>query len=96
MQNHGENSIQSIHSVEDVKKIIEDKTRLTYDISIHTEEDIEEVRDSLPKLGPLVGALKIHEILISPDGLVKKKNMPSDRFYQNVKIKESRKPRRRE
>ena len=50
----------------------------------------------MPKLGPLVGALKIHEILISPDGLVKKKNMPSDRFYQNVKIKESRKPRRRE
>ena len=73
LQNHGENSIQSIHSVLDVKKIIEDKTRLTYDISIHTEEDIKEVRDSLPKLGPLVGALKIHEILISPDGLVKKK-----------------------
>ena len=72
MQNHGENSIQSINSVEDVKKIIEDKTRLTYDISMHTDEDINQVRESLPQLGP-VGAFKIHKILISPDGLVRKK-----------------------
>ena len=50
----------------------------------------------MPKLGPFVGALKIHKILISSDRLVKKKNMPSDLFYQNVRVKESRKPRRRE
>ena len=40
---------------------------------MHTDEDINQVRESLPKLGP-VGAFKIHKILISPDGLVRKKH----------------------
>ena len=48
----------------------------------------------MPKLSSLTGAMKIHEILITPDGVVKKKNLPSDVFYQNVNIKESRRFRR--
>ena len=35
--------------------------------------------------------MKIHEIVISSDGVCKKKNMPSDLNYQEFKIKESRK-----
>ena len=35
--------------------------------------------------------MKIHEIVISSDGVFKKKNMPSDLNYQEFKIKESRK-----
>ena len=91
LQKYGENDITEIHSVKDIKRIIEDKTRLTYDIVIHTAEEIKIIKDSLPKLGPLTGAMKIHEIVISSDGVCKKKNMPSDLNYQEFKIKESRK-----
>ena len=38
----------------------------------------------------LVGALKIHEILIDQNLVVKKKNLPNDPFYKSVLIKESR------
>ena len=47
----------------------------------------------MPKLGPLVGALKLHEVYISADGLVKKKDLPNDIFYKQVTIRESRKNR---
>ena len=57
----------------------------------HTAEEIKIIKDSHPKLGPLTGAMKIHEIVISSDGVCKKKNMPSDLNYQKFKIKESRK-----
>ena len=57
-------------------------------------KEIKNVRDKMPKLGPLVGAMKLHEILISSEGVVKKKNLPSDIFYQNVNIRESRRARR--
>ena len=94
LRNHGEHEVIQIKSVEDVKELIENKTRLIYDISIHTEKEIEDIRESMPKLGPLVGAMKIHEVLISSNGIIKKKNLPSDVFYQNVNIKESRRHRR--
>ena len=38
----------------------------------------------------MVGALKIHEVLIQPDPVVRKKNLPSDPFYKAVLIKQSR------
>ena len=83
-----------IKSVEYIKELIETKTRLTQDISIHTSKEIEDIREYMPKLGPLVGAMKIHEVLISSSGIIKKKNLPSDVFYQHVNIKESRRYRR--
>ena len=91
---HGENEHIQIHSVKYVKNLIETKTRLTYDISIHTSKKIEDIRESMPKLRPLVGAMKIHEVLISSSGVIKKKNLPSDVFYQHVNIKESRRHKR--
>ena len=56
----------------------------------YTASKIEKIRQKLPKLGPLTKALQIHEIMITSDGQVRSKNLPSDVFYENVKIKESR------
>ena len=39
----------------------------------------------------VTGALKIHEIFIGQDLVVKKKMLPIDPFYKAVLIKESRK-----
>ena len=73
----------TIHSAEDVKEVIETETNLIYDIKVHTAEEIKQVRDSLPKLGPLKlnKAMKIHEIHISSDGDVRSKFLPSDVYY---------------
>ena len=90
LNSFGQNEIEAIHSVKDVKKLIEQKTNLKYHISIHTKEEIETVRNSMPKLGPLVGALKLHEVFISGDGLLRKKDLPTDTFYKQVTIRESR------
>ena len=94
LKRHGENDMRPIHSAEDVKEVIENETNLTYEIKVHTAAEIKEVRDNLPKLGPLNKAMKIHEILISSDGDMKSKFLPSDVFYESVKIKESRRHRR--
>ena len=91
---HGNNEIETVHSAEDVAKIIAMKTNLTYDIKVHTQESTDEIRNDLPKLGPLVGALKVHEVMITPDGVIKKKDLPSDAFYKVVTIRESRKSNR--
>ena len=39
------------------------------------------------KIGPLVGAAKIHELVFESDRKIKKKNLPNEAFYQSVKIK---------
>ena len=63
---------------------------------MHTADQIQAVRDSLPSLGPLARAMKIHEIYITEDGVVKSKNLPTDLYYviDNVKITESRRYKR--
>ena len=71
----------TIHSAEDVKEVIETETNLIYDIKVHTAEEIKQVRDSLPKPGPLNKAMKIHKIHISSDGDVRSKFLPSDVYY---------------
>ena len=83
-----------IHSAEDVKNVIEEETNMTNEIKVHTAAEIKAVRESLPNLGPLSKAMKIHEILIAADGDVKSNFLPSDVFYDNVKITESRRHRR--
>ena len=86
----GQGLVEPIHSVQDVKKVIHEKTNLNYHITIHTQEDIENVKESMPKLGPLVGAMKVHEIFIGEDGVIKKKELPTDTFYKQVTIRETR------
>ena len=65
---------------------------MTYDITIHKQEKTDEIREGLPKLSALVGAMTTHEVMITSDGVVKKKNLPTDAFYKAVNIRESRKP----
>ena len=94
LKRHGEKDMRSIHSAEDVKDLIENETKLTYDIKVHTAEEIQAVRESLPSLGPLARAMKIHEILITADGVIKSKFLPSDVYYDHVKIAVSRRHKR--
>ena len=76
-----------------MKDLIENETKLTYDIKVHATEQIQAVRDSLPSLGHLSRAKKIHEIFITADGdgVVWSK---TDVYYDNVKITESRRYKR--
>ena len=43
------------------------------------------------KIGALVGATKLHELLFEPDGKIIKKNIPTEAFYKAVKIKTGKK-----
>ena len=71
-------------SVKDVKYNLE----TNIDLKIHTKEDIKNVKENMPeKVGPLVGATKVHELLFEINGNIKKKNLPSDIFYKPVKLK---------
>ena len=62
---------------------------LTYEIKVHTAEEIKQVRDNLPKLGPLNKAMKIDEILISSDGDVKSKFLP---LMSSLRVSKSKSP----
>ena len=77
--------------IEDVAKVLKERTNLTYTISVHKQQDTDAIRNSLGHLSSLTGALKIHEIFIGQDLVVKKKMLPNDPFYKAVLIKESRK-----
>ena len=77
-----------------MKDLVENETKLTYDIKVHTAEQIQAVRDSLPSLGHLSRAKKIHEIFITAEHVVNSKNLLTDVYYDNVKITESRRYRR--
>ena len=76
--------------IEDVAKVLKERTNLTYTISVHKQQDTDAIRNSLGHLSSLTGALKIHEIFIGQDLVVKKKMLPNDPFYKAVLIKESR------
>ena len=89
----GQQEVTQIESAEDIKKLIKEKTNLTYDVTVHNQETSKKIDDNLPKLGPLVGALKIHEVMITTEGVVKKKNLPNEIAYSKVNIRESRKRR---
>ena len=74
-----------------VAKVLRERTNLTYTTTVHKQEDTDAIRNSLGQLSSLTGALKIHEIFIGEDLVVKKKMLPNDPFYKAVLIKESRK-----
>ena len=90
MDIHGNQEIFTINKAEDVAKVLRERTNLTYTITVHKQEDTDAIRNSLGQLSSLTGALKIHEIFIGED-LVVKKMLPNDPFYKAVLIKESRK-----
>ena len=88
---HGNQEIFTINKAEDVAKVLKERTNLTYTISVHKQQDTDAIRNSLGHLSSLTGALKIHEIFIGQDLVVKKKMLPNDPFYKAVLIKESAK-----
>ena len=88
---NGNQEIFTINKAEDVAKVLRERTNLTYTITVHKQEDTDAIRNSLGQLSSLTGALKIHEIFIGEDLVVKKKMLPNDPFYKAVLIKEIRK-----
>ena len=84
-------AILIVNLIEDVAKVLKERTNLTYTISVHKQQDTDAIRNSLGHLSSLTGALKIHKIFIGQDLVVKKKMLPNDPFYKAVLIKESRK-----
>ena len=55
-----------MNNVEDIKKNIDTST----EIFIHTKDDIKKVQDHMPKVGQLIGATKIHEMVFDSDGKI--------------------------
>ena len=88
---HGNSEMLTIHSADDVAKVIREKTNLTYDVAVHYKEKTEEISRSMGKLSSLTGAMQIHEVMIGSDLSMKKKNLPTDPFFKAIDIKESRK-----
>ena len=84
---HGASENITIHSAHDAKKVIKEKTNLTYDIIVHYNDKTEEINRSIGNLSSLTGALAIHEVLIGSD--LKKKHLTTNPFYKSVQIKES-------
>ena len=87
---HGNKEALSIHNADDVAKLLKERSNLTYDISVHKQKETDAIKNSIGKLNSLVGALKIHEVLIDENLVIKKKNLPTDAFYKAVLITERR------
>ena len=52
----------AIHSADYAKKVIKEKTNLTYDVIVHYNDKTEEINRSIGNLSSLTGALAIHEV----------------------------------
>ena len=72
-----------MNNVEDIKKNID----TSIELFIHTKEDIKKIQDEMPKVGVLIGATKIHEIVFECDGKMRQKNLPNETSYRPVRIK---------
>ena len=67
---------------------VKDNIETSIDLRVHTKEDIDKVIETMPtKVGALVGATKIHELVFEPDGKIEKKCMTNEAFYKPLKIK---------
>ena len=80
-----------ISTVEDIKNNIE----TSIEMFIHTKADIEKIQKEMPKVGPLVGATKVHMIVFDMDGKMKQKNLPNEVNFKSVRIKIGRQISRR-
>lgn len=79
------NTSHVVSCAKDVLGLIEPHT--TIDLSWHDTKDIEDVQKTLPSLGSLVGALKIHKLDFDVLGNIKAKSLPSDPISTAVKLK---------
>ena len=69
----------TIHSADDVAKVIKEKTNLIYDVTVHYKEKTDEIARSIGKLSSLTGAMQIHEVTIGSDLSMKKKTFQPTR-----------------
>ena len=74
---------QQIFFVEDVKKNIE----TSVEIFIHTKENIQKIKDSMPKVGQLNGATRVHEVVFEKDGKMMMKNIPTGTVFKPIRLK---------
>ena len=74
---------QQIFFVEDVKKNIE----TSVEIFIHTKENIQKIKDSMPKVGQLNGATRVHEVVFEKDGKMMMKNIPTGSLFKPIRLK---------
>ena len=79
------NTSQVITNASDILQLIADKTTIV--LSHHTQEDIDAVLKTLPRLGSLKGANKIHYLNFDSSGNVKAKGLPTDPIFDLVKLK---------
>ena len=73
----------TIHSADDAKKVIKEKTNLTYDVIVHYNDKTEEINRSIGNLSSLTVVLAIHKVLIGSDLLVKRKHLQTDPFNKS-------------
>ena len=83
------NTSQVISCAKDVLNLI--KPHTTIDLFWHDKNSIDEIQQTMPSLGSLAGALKIHQLHFDHLGNVRAKSLPSDPIYNAVKIKILRK-----
>ena len=72
-----------INTVEDVKNNIE----TSVEIFIHTKENIQKIKDSMPKVGQLNGATRVHEVVFEKDGRMMMKNLPTGSVSKPIRLK---------
>ena len=80
---HGASENITIHSADDVKKVIKEKANLTHDVKVHYNDTTEEINRSIGNLSSLTSALAIHKVLKGSDLLVKRKHLPSEPFNKS-------------
>ena len=72
----------SFNSASDVLQLIQNQTNVS--LTLYRPEDVQNKRDQLPKLKPLTGAIKIHEILVQRDKVLVK-NLCTDIEYRSIR-----------
>ena len=72
-----------INTVEDVKNNIE----TSVEIFIHTKENIQKIKDLMPKVGQLNGATRVHEVVFEKDGKMMMKNIPTGSLFKPIRLK---------
>merc|ERR1712208_244259 len=79
------NTTLSISNARDVMELISPHTSI--DLLWYDKSDVDEVQKSLPNLGSLAGATKIHQVKIDNSGNMKAKSLPTDPAYQIIQLK---------
>ena len=79
------NTSHVIANAKDVLNLLAGKTSI--DLSYHSKEDIQNISNSLPYLGSLTGALKMHQISFDSSGGITSKGLPTDPLSSIVKLK---------